>query len=230
MRSCSRQMPVEALAKRSFGTDDGRKERKQRKKNRRRNADRRNAVFCRTLRIRPRPGSPRRTTIGVPPRFSSQGVFHLQGTQHQARLPATWRGHVLRIPLSGRYPPLPVPVQRRTSHSGPSAGGLMPNAARERVASPPAGSALARASGACLPGRVLTGRDSGVYVSISVTSVNTLVTHFSASWPGVSWLSTPYFLAQRRGCPAIGERSDAVLRTAMAGHDALNSFIAGQCI
>src|SRR6516162_3526912 len=27
-------------------------------------------------------------------------------------LPGTWRGHVLRIPLSGRYPPLPVPVQR----------------------------------------------------------------------------------------------------------------------
>ena len=90
------------------------------------------------------------TSIGVPPRFSSQGVFHRQGTQHQARLPATWRGHVLRIPLSGRYPPLPVPVQRRTSHSGRNAGGLMPNAARERVASPPAGSALARRSPDCL--------------------------------------------------------------------------------
>src|SRR5690242_14770138 len=78
MRSCSRQMPVEALAKRSFGTDDGRKERKQRKKNRRRNADRRKVEFCRALRVRPLPrrGS---TTIGVPPRFSPQGVFHLKG-------------------------------------------------------------------------------------------------------------------------------------------------------
>src|SRR5690348_15768302 len=34
-------MPVEALAKRRFGTDDGKKQRKQRKENRRRNADRR---------------------------------------------------------------------------------------------------------------------------------------------------------------------------------------------
>ena len=84
------------------------------------------------------------TSIGVPPRFSPQGVFHRQGTQHQARLPATWRGHVLRIPLSGRYPPRPVPVQRRTSRSGRNAGEMMPNAARERVASPPAGAALAR--------------------------------------------------------------------------------------
>jgi len=48
----------------------------------------------------------------------------------------------------------------------------MPNAARERVASPPAGSALARASGACLPGRVLTGQDSELYVIETVTNVN----------------------------------------------------------
>ena len=81
----------------------------------------------------------RRSTAVLAPRSLSS-----QGTQHQARLPATWRGHVLRIPLSGRYPPLPVPVQRRTSRSGRNAGEMMPNAARERVASPPAGAALAR--------------------------------------------------------------------------------------
>src|SRR5690349_2050271 len=39
------------------------------------------------------------------------------------------------------------------------------------------------------------------------------------SWPGLSRLSTPYFLTQRLDVDArhIGERSDAVLRTAMRG-------------
>src|SRR5690242_9385491 len=50
----------------------------------------------------------RRSTAVLAPRSLSS-----QGTQPQARLPGTWRGHVLRIPLSGRYPPLPVPVQRK---------------------------------------------------------------------------------------------------------------------
>ena len=51
----------------------------------------------------------------------------------------------LRI-FSGRYPPLPVPVQRSTSRAGHSAGRLMPEAARERLAKPPAGTALAPAA------------------------------------------------------------------------------------
>ena len=59
----------------------------------------------------------------------------------------------------------------------------MPNAARERVASPPAGSALARAARACLPGRVLIGRDSEVYVTVMVTRVNTSVTVFLSPLP-----------------------------------------------
>jgi hypothetical protein len=63
--------------------------------------------------LRPRPplSTGRRTSIGVPPRFSPKGLSS-SSAQLQARLPGTWRGHVLRIPLSGRYPPLPVPVQR----------------------------------------------------------------------------------------------------------------------
>ena len=141
MPSRSRPMPVEAFGKRRFGTDDGRIRRNEENVGGETPTD-----AIRILprhRPRPRLSAERRTSIGVPPRFSSQGVFHLQGTRHQARLPATWRGHVLRIPLSGRYLPLPVPVQRCTSRSGPSAGEMMPNAARERVASPPAGAALA---------------------------------------------------------------------------------------
>src|SRR5204863_8436323 len=84
---------------------------------------------------------------------------------------------VLRIPLSGRYPPLPVPVQRRTSHPSRSARGLMPKAARARVASPPAGTALTRAIRDCLPDRVREGRDSILHVTLSVTYVNITVTH-----------------------------------------------------
>src|SRR5205823_11656081 len=107
----------------------------------------------------------RRSTAVLAPRSLSS-----QGTQPQATLPGTWRRHVLRIPLSGRYPPLPVPVQRRTSHPSLSARGLMPKAARARVASPPAGTALARAIRDCLPDRVRLGRDS----ALSVTGTETM--------------------------------------------------------
>jgi hypothetical protein len=41
----------------------------------------------------------------------------------------------------------------------------MPKAARARVASPPAGAALARAIRLCLPGRVRVGRDEKAYVT-----------------------------------------------------------------
>ena len=56
----------------------------------------------------------------------------------------------------------------------------MPNAARERVASPPAGAALARAAWACLPGRVRRGEISNVHVTTSVISVNSSVTQIIA--------------------------------------------------
>src|SRR5262249_39236714 len=59
----------------SPGNDERKNERERtkRKKNRKQNADRRNAVICRALRARPRPRYGRRTSIGVPPRFSPRG-------------------------------------------------------------------------------------------------------------------------------------------------------------
>jgi len=59
----------------------------------------------------------------------------------------------------------------------------MPKAARARVASPPAGTALARATRDCLPGRVQLGRDSEVYVSNTVTNVNNTVTNILTRFP-----------------------------------------------
>jgi hypothetical protein len=53
----------------------------------------------------------RRTSIGVPPRLSSQGVFHRRGLSTRLLLPGTWRPG-LACPSGGRYPPLPVPVRR----------------------------------------------------------------------------------------------------------------------
>jgi hypothetical protein len=86
------------------------------KKIRRRNADIRNELICRALRTRPRLKREahiyRRSTAVLVPRSLSS-----QGTQHQAF--ASWdvANRVLLRPLSGRYPPLPVPVQR--SHRAP---------------------------------------------------------------------------------------------------------------
>ena len=90
------------------GNDEG-KERKKKSEAERRQTQ---FVFCRAVRAQPRLSTERRTSIGVPPRRLVPRSLSSQGTQLQARLPGTWRGHVLRIPLSGRYPPLPVPVQR----------------------------------------------------------------------------------------------------------------------
>jgi hypothetical protein len=59
----------------------------------------------------------------------------------------------------------------------------MPKVARERVASPPAGTALARAIRECLPGRVRLGRDSIMHVTLSVTNVNVSVTRHIALSP-----------------------------------------------
>src|SRR5689334_12115153 len=96
----------------------------------------------------------RRTSIGVPPRFSPQGVFHRKG--RSLRPGFLGRGlSVERVlpapacPTVQRAPRAPVVVPR----------GLMPKTARARGASPPAGTALARAAKECLPGRVRTGRD-----------------------------------------------------------------------
>ena len=89
------------------GMTDGRTERtKERKKEyRRRNADRRKAILpCLGHGRAPIRGAHiyRRSTAVLVPRSLSS-----QGTQHQAF--ASWD---LASLLSGRYPPLPVPVQR----------------------------------------------------------------------------------------------------------------------
>ena len=59
----------------------------------------------------------------------------------------------------------------------------MPKAARARVASPPAGTALARAIRDCLPDRVRLGRGSILHVTLSVTNVNASVTSRSRHSP-----------------------------------------------
>ena len=67
-------------------------------------------LFCRAF-VHGRASSVRRTTVGVPPRFSSQGVFHHKGLS--LRPGFLGRGGTrFACPLSGCYPPLPVPVQR----------------------------------------------------------------------------------------------------------------------
>jgi hypothetical protein len=107
MLSCSRQMPVEAFASAALAWMTNGQERK--KFGGETPTDAR--LFCRALRTRPRLKREahiyRRSTAVLAPRSLSS-----QGTQPQAMLPGTRRGHVLRGPLNGRYPPLPVPVQR----------------------------------------------------------------------------------------------------------------------
>ena len=76
-----------------------------------------------------------RTTVGVPPRLLPRGLSSPKA-QRQARLPGVWpirRAGVTRPDLSQS--------SDSTSRAGRSAGRLMPDAARERVAKPPAGTA-----------------------------------------------------------------------------------------
>jgi hypothetical protein len=98
-------------------------------------------LFYRAARARPRLDRQahiyRRSTAALVPRSLSS-----QGTQHQAF--ASW-DVAARVGLSvERALPAPTcPSPARSSRPGRSAEGLMPNAARERVASPRAGAALA---------------------------------------------------------------------------------------
>ena len=59
-----------------------------------------------------------RTSAGVPPRLSPEGIIPSQ------RL--SFRPGFLGLGLNGRYPPSPVPVQGCTSRPGHNAGGLIP--------------------------------------------------------------------------------------------------------
>jgi hypothetical protein len=94
-----------------------------------------------------------RSPAGVPLRLLPKGVFHPEGSA-QARLPGTRPERSIlkspRQPGSGdlaqferHYPPRPVPVQGCTSRPGHSAGRRDAQAARERIVTPPAGTALA---------------------------------------------------------------------------------------
>ena len=106
----------------------------------------RRQTYCRQCRIKRMRRAPRkgrlappfryraRSPAGVPPRFCPREVGSLGAIR--ARLPGTWPVRLLR-------PPVPVPVQRCTSHTGPSAGRRDARTARERGANPPAGTALA---------------------------------------------------------------------------------------
>jgi len=76
-----------------------------------------------------------RSSDGVPPRLSPKGVISSQRLD--------FRPGFLGRGLNGRYPPSPVPVQGCTSHPGRNAGRHDAQAARERTANPPAGTALA---------------------------------------------------------------------------------------
>jgi hypothetical protein len=96
-----------SIGKRRFARMTKEKNERTKEKYRRRNADRRKALLP-WHRPRPRPCAERRTSIGVPPRFSSQGIFHRKGLS--LRPGFLGRGGIrFAHPLSGRYPPLPVP-------------------------------------------------------------------------------------------------------------------------
>jgi hypothetical protein len=126
------------------------------KKIRRRNADRRKALPCRTGTAAP--GSPGAHLSafhrGSRPKESFIARDSAPGFNFLGRGGQGWpvrRAGVTRPCLSQSS------EQTRPSHS---ARGLMPNAARERVASPRAGTALTRAIRPCLPGHVRKGRGS----------------------------------------------------------------------
>ena len=106
-------------------------------------------------RPRPRLGSPRRTSIGVPPRRLAKGTLVVFGS---ASGQASWdvAGTRFAHPFERALPAPACPNPARIAHPSRSARGLMPKAARARVASPPAGAALVRAVRECLPDRVRT--------------------------------------------------------------------------
>ena len=132
------RVPVEALAclaaawiaGSKSGNDEEGKERE--RNNRKRNADRRKALMPCHYGHGRASISGRRTSVGVPPRLSPEGLF-IPKAQRQARLPGTRqerlvlnarpnRGAKTLRGYCGRYPPLPVPVQRCTSRPSRSAG------------------------------------------------------------------------------------------------------------
>jgi hypothetical protein len=125
----------EALGRLNCGMDcriksgNDERERTNERKIRRRNADRRKALLpCRRARPRLKREAHdcRRSTAALTPRSLSS-----QGTQPQAMLPGT-----RPVWMTGFPRPCLSQSSECTSRPGPSAEGLTPEAARERVASP----------------------------------------------------------------------------------------------
>ena len=115
-----------------------------------------------------RASSVRRTSIGVPPRLLLRRPNAT--AQLQSALPGMG-------PVSGRYPQT-GPSQYSEAPRRPVVlpVGRVPEAARERVASPPAGTALALAARNASRPRPNIGRDSELYVTEMGTNVNDAVT------------------------------------------------------
>jgi len=80
-----------------------------------------------------------RSPVGVPPRLLLEMSEHPRPASGQA----SWDAAATIILLGGRYPPLPVPVQCAPHGRPRITGDMMPKAAREQFARPPAGTALA---------------------------------------------------------------------------------------
>ena len=124
------------------------------KKRRKQNAEKRIVLICRaTGAAAPPAGGARLSAFHrgscqrecFIPRLSSRPGFPGRGrSARSCRLRPTG-GERPRAVCAGVTRPgkKPVPVQRSTSQAGRSAGRLMPEAARERFAIPPAGTALA---------------------------------------------------------------------------------------
>jgi hypothetical protein len=130
------------------------------------------AFFCRALRTRPRLEIARRTSIGVPPRFSSQGVFHRKGLSTRLMLPGTRRKSC--GPSVGRALPAPTcPSPARLSQPSPSARRLMPEC-RPGAGCKSARGHRPRPCDPTMPAGPLrfTGRGMGAYVTAPVTNVN----------------------------------------------------------
>jgi hypothetical protein len=145
----------------SSPANDEWKERK--KKIRRRNADRRNFSILPCRRARPR----------LQAAGAHLSAFH-RGSRPKESFIARdsapgfcFLGLGLSVEWALPTPAYPSPAN--ASRPSRSVRGLMPNAARERVASPPAGTVLARAIRECLPGRVRDGRGSKPHVTELVT-------------------------------------------------------------
>jgi hypothetical protein len=93
-----------------------------------------------------------------PPQGSASGHVSWDAAERDPVTSAFRRQNQRRF--SGCYPPQPVPAQRAPRTPVVSAGRLMPEAARERIATPPAGTALSLPAPVCLRHRSFDERDS----------------------------------------------------------------------